>query len=829
MLPSSVVLLDTLEHAEINWFETGNWSKMGWAADAIAASGEGATITSESATGTIFGSYWSHQEFNHRQFVEFQQESTIHEPFRIGPLGKNKGQEEITVGAFALWLCYNNSTHSGYRFYFNKEATVEEADPTWQVMIRKVTSGSESTLAEVKTVALHSGEKYAGQLEGKVLTIWRKKPSEFVFNEITEKGEEIPFPWEELLKVTDSGSAFTSGFVGFDIERRTQRGKAVAPHFTTFSNSSFEEYVRSGADASVSTDVSTRIITRGRTTADSAVETDVGKKESHVSKTTRGDASALEDFSTFSMKGHQFLLEFARTTDSASKLVALPRTTADSAVVVDTLVSSFSAPPMRVENTWAAGEGKQSLRSVFHLEPGRRFGVETATGTGGMGVKAQKTYTLSADFNVNQIEPEMTLGVAIAWFTETGTFMSLAEGNQITSSGLHTSTVSAEAPIGAAFACAQLAVTNHASIKQTIDFYSDDIIFTASPTPVPYFDGDTIGVKWEGQFGQSGSVQVEDGGPGENTVVIDSVLLDPLTPNIAFSVYYSTEGTAEEETTETEWERKLWTRVPKTFIANQRQTYVFPEPITAKFVKIEYSFLQAQSYNPGQNQLPTTYKKFPKWVADFFIAQMEEPQFIANTVGVKYDALDFAYNYFLDDLGQFPASPVPAPSSETSTLTQFFNTELETNKVDPETLAKINLVMQTYTQPPGAQASSSTLLGSKVRQIALSTVNYPVEKEAVTPAENLSAVSTLRRDNIVFEQGLPIMYFFLTCRHYYKELTAIFEHNRAYFAGVKEIAFIRDNYTTTYDGELYIETGGDDTNTERNDFVVEPETGWFTY
>lgn len=351
----------------------------------------------------------------------------------------------------------------------------------------------------------------------------------------------------------------------------------------------------------------------------------------------------------------------------------------------------------------------------------------------------------------------------------------------------------------------------------------------AVSTAEPYFDGDSIDCKWEGAFGRSGSVQEFDAGPGENTVVIDSVLLDPLTPNIAFSVYYSEDGSASDETTETEWENKLWVRVPKTFIANQRQTYAFPEPITAKFVKIEYSYLQAQSYNPGQNQLPTTYKKFPKWVADFFIAQMQTPQFIANTVGVNYDALDFAYNYYLDDLGQTPASPVAAPSEVVSTLTQFFNSELETNKVDATTLAKINLVMQTYTQPPGSLASSSTLLGSKVRQIALSTTNYPVEQQSNLSGVNLSEVSSLNRDNIVFEQGLPVMYFYLTCRHSYKELTATFNNNRAYFAGVKEVAFIRNDYTTTYDGELYIETGGDDINTELNDFVVEPELGWFTY
>lgn len=792
MLPQleSLKLLDSLEHAEETWLEKGNWSKMTWAEASFETFSTGATDETK-GTATVFGNYYSGQEFSKNQIVSIKQTASTF---------------KLASKIYGLWLCYNNTAHSGYHLgYEHTEA---------KVIISKWESGVEKVLATFNGVGLE--EKFAFALIGTKLEAYSFSP---------ENSE-----WVKIGEVTDSVSPFTKGFLGFD-DNKTGSG-GVGFHrvfFKEFNNLTFESFTRTSSDKSENTDgTATRQVTRGRTTSDTAAETDATTRKTSVSKPS-SDLSESVDTAGFSHGKNYFVTDLAKVVDAATKRVILGRTTSDTATIVDTLSSTFSAPPMRVENGWAAGEGKQSLRCVFHVEPTDRFGVETATGSGGMGVQAQKTYSLSAKFNINQLELETALSVAIAWFNEKGEFMSLSEGTQITATGLQSSSVSAEAPLGSFFACAQIVAVNHSAVKQTFDFYVDDVIFTQSLQPIPYFDGDYVGAKWEGQFGHSGSVQISDGGPGENTVVIDSVLLDPLTPNIAFSVYYSTEGTAEKNTTETEWERKLWSRVPKTFIANQRQTYVFPEPITAKFVKIEYSYLQAQSYNPGQNQLPTTYKKFPKWVADFFIAQMQEPQFIANTVGVNYDSLDFAYNYFLDDLKQEPAAPVAAPTSVVSTLTQFFNEELETNKVDVSTLAKINLVMQMFTQPPGAQANANTLLGNKVRKIALSTTNYPVEKSTPTIAENLSVVSTLNRDNIVFEQGLPIMYFFITCRHYYKELTATFEHNRAYFAGVKEVAFIRDNYTTTYDGELYIETGGDDTNTELNDFVVEPEGGWFTY
>jgi hypothetical protein len=64
------------------------------------------------------------------------------------------------------------------------------------------------------------------------------------------------------------------------------------------------------------------------------------------------------------------------------------------------------------------------------------------------------------------------------------------------------------------------------------------------------------------------------------------------------------------------------------------------------------------------------------------------------------------------------------------------------------------------------------------------------------------------------------MNFYMPCRHQYKKSLSVFENDRAYFAGVREIAFERDYYAANTDNAVYTETAGDEDNIESNDFVA---------
>lgn len=314
-----------------------------------------------------------------------------------------------------------------------------------------------------------------------------------------------------------------------------------------------------------------------------------------------------------------------------------------------------------------------------------------------------------------------------------------------------------------------------------------------------------------------------DGEPDPLTIsddiaVVDSVVVDPLTPGVYFSIYYSSEG--DPGIDQDDWDSKLWVRVPQTFHATKREQHVLPQPILAKYIKIEFTHLQAKYYAPGDFAKPIKYQKHPKWVLDYFLARTTAERTNENRIGGKvaviYDALDLAYNYYLDDLGQEPDQPVEIDPSYATTVNNFLGQATDaSDQVDNIALAKINLAMAPYTQHPSVFSKNDYLLGTYSQQSA--PVNYATE----APASSVSYpdVTELRNDAVVFENDYPVMFFFLTCRHKYREIVAEFKYDRAYFVGTQEISFSRANYAVANDATQYIEPAGDLLNIERNDFV----------
>lgn len=306
--------------------------------------------------------------------------------------------------------------------------------------------------------------------------------------------------------------------------------------------------------------------------------------------------------------------------------------------------------------------------------------------------------------------------------------------------------------------------------------------------------------------------------------VIDRILLDPVTPGVFFHVYYSTEDVDPSGFTTDDWDDLLWTRVPHTFQATRRETHALPQPITANFVKIEFSHLQARPYAQGDTEVPIEYRKHPKWVLDYFLLRAErdnvsDDPFVARNVAVTFDALDLAYNYYLDDLRQEPDAPVLL-GTDGDTVKDFLTQRNDVSDyLDIETYSRIRTTFSQFSEHPALFAKLDYLPSLyTVAQAYSDLYVYPAERDLPSMTFNSRVVSQVNRDPVFYEQSFPVMFFFVRCRHQYRKVVAPLTHGRAYFVGVREVRFDREQYTSEVDTPAYIERLDDTANTSRDDF-----------
>lgn len=301
-------------------------------------------------------------------------------------------------------------------------------------------------------------------------------------------------------------------------------------------------------------------------------------------------------------------------------------------------------------------------------------------------------------------------------------------------------------------------------------------------------------------------------------VVIDRVTLDPFTPNINFTVYYSSDPTGPGTDTAS-WDNLLWTPIYEQYQATRKNTYAFPNPISAKWIKLEFTNLQARSYDPGNFQIPTTFRKYPKWVLDYFLLRFaaQDVDLASSSLNVTYDLLDLAFSYYQGDVSQDPDIPALSVDASGNVALQFLQTSTA-DQIDPTTLSLISAAFQPYLSQPALQGPALSLLGQAAAVNA--AASYSVEVPNLARADT-TVVSNLQREPLLIEKGFPAMFFMVPCRHAYRISQSLFEKHVAYFAGVNTVAFHRDIYTGRLDQTQYNEILGDDVNIQIDDTVVQ--------
>lgn len=291
----------------------------------------------------------------------------------------------------------------------------------------------------------------------------------------------------------------------------------------------------------------------------------------------------------------------------------------------------------------------------------------------------------------------------------------------------------------------------------------------------------------------------------QSQAVVDRILIDPITTGIYCTVYYSNDG--DTPSSEEDWENKLWIPVTPNMRLLSRETFTLPSPLSARFFMLEFTYLQAQTYTPEITGSPIIYKKHPKWVIDHFLGSIQAPDLISGSVAVINDSLTLAYDYYLDDLRTTTDNLITQSSSQIGDALY---------KVDPTTLSNINLNMNPYEDDPSLLARSNSVLGQQIRITIDPYKDLP--SEGTSKAIPSSDVSVADRDAVLMQSLYPPMFFYLTCRHQYREVMAKFGDSKAYFAGIRQVAFLRQDYTTSSDTPSYLDIGEDFFNVERNEF-----------
>ena len=297
---------------------------------------------------------------------------------------------------------------------------------------------------------------------------------------------------------------------------------------------------------------------------------------------------------------------------------------------------------------------------------------------------------------------------------------------------------------------------------------------------------------------------------------IDRIIVDPLTPGITMSIYYSN------DTDQSNWDYKLWKRVPSIYHLSFKREIALPKPISARFLKLEFSALQARPYHPGSFSTKVRYNKHPKWVLDYFLMDLERQrmeEMIPSSVNVIQDAYALAYSYYLDDYQTL----LPNELGKTENLSVFLQRNDLIEYVDPEMFSKIKVVMQPYMSNSNISRSLlGSALQSSYRTKFDSSLNIAptVVKEYFAQASGgiLTDVSTLNRESVMQELKYPPMFFFINCRHQYRIAEATFRDHKAYFAGIRSVKILRDQYASNKSFRTYNETFGDSVNIEINDF-----------
>jgi hypothetical protein len=327
---------------------------------------------------------------------------------------------------------------------------------------------------------------------------------------------------------------------------------------------------------------------------------------------------------------------------------------------------------------------------------------------------------------------------------------------------------------------------------------------------------------------------------GKTAIIIEDSNQTTSLASIQFNKIYNT--------TLDNWDYKLWNPINKNYRL-QRGYLNLPNPITAKYIKIEFSKLSPSPYEGIYNpNLPEIFfKAYPSWVVAYINDTYSQ---VTSLNQIKAETV----NYNLINTGiQKPNTTLlsdPQPESILSYVKTLAKTDI-TQTAQTQYNNWLNYIGTAAIQTPVNQSSQfypNTLykqdsLFNTVQNPNPLSQSYLESNPGI--AENYSQETSLnsltvgpitaRTDQtIVAEKNYPDLWFPRICRHGYQVVQTPRTNQIAYNVAIQQIGFYKKDRSIPTNDSFYYETLSDISNADPNyvntfvqsdwKFVVPPST-----
>lgn len=317
--------------------------------------------------------------------------------------------------------------------------------------------------------------------------------------------------------------------------------------------------------------------------------------------------------------------------------------------------------------------------------------------------------------------------------------------------------------------------------------------------------------------------------------VVDNIRIAPRTHGVRMHVYYTRDNLHGEAPKLTDhWDQMLWIPVNEVYELRRDEVIQLPYGLRASYIKLEFTNLRPMPFSipPFPELPPVEFKRHPTWVENAFentkLRTVVEDWFVQTSTPVQRRIMqeisnpiqEFAYKHreFMTALshGLIEDSRLIGSGLVDSGTGVF---------IDPVTSSKIRLSSNTmFRGSLLATIRDSSILGTALR--SRSTTIEPFLRESQPAQEARSPFVSTRGDRVTHSFSALAetpMWFNRKCRHFYRKDKARF-NRKAYFVGIRDVEFRRNDYTVDFDDPIISDDLYDDTFLDLNSFSRNPMT-----